>query len=342
MKRYPLFIILALAFFLRMGDLYYPGHFPQPDEMFSLDAATQPTVIDTIHFVAEDTHPPLYFLVLRLWTRILPPTYFSIKFLSILFNVLNIALTWHLAQRWLDRRGADIVALFMALSPWNLYWSHLARNHQMLPVFFTLSTSALLQWMDSRSRKLPILYLVHAAIMVQTNYLSFFILGTHALIILVSLKKDIHRIMVGLAAMGMALMSYLPFAGPFYYQVNHGPMNAGWFQHTVSPGLLFYHFLFFNVFTSDLGDLWYPPPQALPIILAGGAVCAILAIRAVRRIRDHVFYIILLLPPTTTVITGLIIGSTMAERYLGYAVGPWAILMAAGFAGRIRNMPELP
>jgi len=257
-----LIAIVVLAIAIRLTDLSIESHFPQPDEGFALDAVMQPTIAATIRFVAADTHPPFYFLVLRIWLTILPSTMFFAKLLSVIFNVANIALTYGLARLWVDRRTARLAALVMMLSPWNIYWSHLARNHQMLPLLFTLSCWSLLNWLRSGRKEFPVWYCLWATLMLQTNYLSFFVLATQGVVAVWECRREIRRSMgVGIAAV-IAIAFYAPFAGVLLQQVRQGPMNAGFFQHTVSTGYLFFHFVFFNIFTYRLGALWYPPPSS--------------------------------------------------------------------------------
>jgi len=330
--RTQLLLIIFLAFSLRMIDVSIPCHHPQPDERFSLEAATQPALRDTIRFTAADTHPPLYFIILRGWLKILPKNYDSPKLLSMIFNTANIFLTFILAQLWLNKKTALLAALVMALSPWNIYWSHLARNHQMLPVFFTLSTLALFQWLRSGGKKFPICYCIIAAIMIHTNYLAFFILASQGAIALWECRRNLRRLFMPAITACLAVASYYPYLSALKYHITEGPMNAGCFQHVVSPIYLFYHFLFFNIFTCNLGHLWYPPPSHPAPLLSGGLVLALVGIKAVKKIPDFSFYILLLLPPTLSVFIGWLKGTTMAERYLAYAIGPFAILFAAGLA----------
>jgi FtsH-binding integral membrane protein len=131
-------------------------------------------------------------------------------------------------------------------------------------------------------------------------------------------------------ASAIAVATYIPYFPTFWRQLVEGPMNAGFFQHTVSPIFLFYHFLFFNIFTNNLADLWYPPPSSMAAVLTGGLIIAIVSIYAVKLMRDISFYILLIMPPTLSVIAASFKGTTMAERYLGWCIGPFAILFAAG------------
>lgn len=326
------FIIFS-AFVLRLMDLTWPSHILQPDEMFSMKAALQPTIGDLIKFVAVDTHPPLYFLVLRGWFKLVPVTFENAKMLSILFNVLNIALTFRLALLWGNRKTALLAALVMALSPWNIYWSHLARNHQMLPPLFTASTLALFLWFKKDKKGFPAWYAILSILMIQTNYLSFFILFTHGVIILWKCRKDFREALYPFLAIIISVMSYLPFLFTFTEHLTKGPMRVPFGQHVVSPGLLFYHFLFFNLFTGNLGDLWYPPPHSWYMITTGGLVLSLLIIFAAKKIKDPVFWMLLVIPPVITLITARILGTTMAERYLAYCIGPFAIMIAAGIRG---------
>ena len=320
--------IMALA--LRIGDLFVPGHFAQPDEGFSITAAQKPTVQELTRFVARDAHPPLYFVVLRYWLKIIPGGLFSAKILSVLFNVANIVLSYFLARIWTSRKTAILAAFILAVSPWNIYWAHLARNHQMLPAFFTLSSLLLFRWLKSPRERFPWGYALATIVMVHINYLSFFIVGAQVLIAITDCRRRLQRLALFFPAILLAACSYIPLMDMLIYQLLQGPMNATHFQHQVSPGLLFYHFLFYNILTTDLGVLWYPPPSHWLSILFGGLIIAGGFIGGVKKLRNISFYILLLVPPASSVIFAKIGQTTMAERYLAYSIGPFAILFASG------------
>lgn len=324
--------IVFLAFALRLTDLAIPSHYSQPDEMFSLEVAAEDSLAETIRRVASDTHPPFYFILLRYWLKITSQTLLSAKILSIIFNVTNILATCYFCRLWVDRRTARWAALFMALSPWNIYWSHLARNHQMLPPLFTLSSLALLRWTRSDKKGFPFAFFIWTTLMIHTNYLAFFILAAQGIIVLWECRRRIARTIAPGIAVILALLTYIPYKQVFEYQLYKGPMNAPQFQHMVSPGLLFFRFIFFNIFTSKLADLWYPPPISLGVILVGGLIMGGILIMTPKKIRDASFYMLLILPPTFTVIYAKLAETTMAERYLAYTIGPFCIALAAGFA----------
>jgi len=263
---------------------------------------------------------------------IFPPNYFWAKILSIIFNLTNIFLLWKMAHLWLDRKTANLAALIIALSPWNIYWSHLARNHQMLPPLFTLSSWALISWFRNDRRRFPFWYCIWAIILIQTNYLSFLILATYGMIAVWECRKNPSQLKKPALASVIAIATYIPYLPILWRQLVAGPMNAGFFQQTVSPVYLFYHFLFFNIFTNNLADLWYPPPSSMSAVLMGGLIIAVVSIYAVKRVRDISFYILLMMPPVLSVAVAYFKGTTMAERYLGWCIGPFAILLAAGLA----------
>jgi|GEM_PF-548341 len=325
-----LLAILLVGLAIRTADLFIASHFSQSDELFSIEAAMQPSASETIRYVARDTHPPFYFLFLRQWMMVTSENLVSAKIVSVLMNLANILLTYHFSRLWVSRRTALVAAVIMALSPWNIYWSHLARNHQMLPPLFTISSFSLFLWLESERKKHLVYYFLSTVLMIQTNYLAFFILPVHCLIALNKSRKKLRVFLAILIAQEAALFSYLPYLETLARQVHIGQMNAGFFQQTVSTGWLFFHFFFFNIFTGKLGDLWYAPPSGWGIIIAGGLVIAILIVLALREIRDPCFYILLFLPPIITLTYARLKGTTMAERYLAYMIGPFAICMASG------------
>jgi uncharacterized membrane protein len=86
---------------------------------------------DLIAHTARDIHPPGYYLLLHLWTRLSGDTEFALAFFSVVFGLLLIPLTYALARRLLGRTVAVWAALLVAVSPFNLWYSQEVRMYTL-------------------------------------------------------------------------------------------------------------------------------------------------------------------------------------------------------------------
>ncbi|HUZ71437.1 MAG TPA: glycosyltransferase family 39 protein [Stellaceae bacterium] len=78
-----------------------------------------------------DTHPPLYYSLLRLW-RVFGQSEAALRSLSVVFGALAIGLTYLLGRQMVDERAGLFAAALMATSTLQLQYSQEARSYEML------------------------------------------------------------------------------------------------------------------------------------------------------------------------------------------------------------------
>ena len=100
------------------------------DETVSAYLASQ-SIPDLIAHTARDIHPPAYYLLLHLWTRLAGVSEFALAFFSLAFGLLLIPLCYALARRLLGRPAAVWAALLVATSPYNLWYSQEVRMYTL-------------------------------------------------------------------------------------------------------------------------------------------------------------------------------------------------------------------
>lgn len=80
----------------------------------------------------SDTSPPLYYLLLNLWTRGAGTSDLALRLFSVFWALAAFPLIWLLAQRIGGRPAALLSALLYALAPLSLYYSVEGRMYAML------------------------------------------------------------------------------------------------------------------------------------------------------------------------------------------------------------------
>ncbi|HIF40925.1 MAG TPA: hypothetical protein EYQ74_07495 [Planctomycetes bacterium] len=73
------------------------------------------------------------------------PSEFSLRLLPALAGWLGIPAAWWALQPWIGGRRAALVALLVALSPWEVYWSQTARFYTMVQLTSLLGTGFVLR-----------------------------------------------------------------------------------------------------------------------------------------------------------------------------------------------------
>ncbi|MGB3904178.1 MAG: glycosyltransferase family 39 protein [Anaerolineae bacterium] len=123
-----LVLTVLLAFALRLYRLGYQSVWY--DEGVSIHLATK-DLSDLTRHTAGDIHPPLYYYLLHFWILMLGPSEFSAAFLSLVFGMLIIALSYRLARDLYGRHIGLLTAFLIAISPFNLWYSQEIRMYSL-------------------------------------------------------------------------------------------------------------------------------------------------------------------------------------------------------------------
>jgi hypothetical protein len=174
--------------------------------------------IPVAHLVTQNTVPPLYFLALAAWGRVLGYDLWVLRLFSIFSAVLVVVVLYRVGS-WMDGpRTGRISAALGALSPLYLWYAQELRMYTFLLVPATLSFGLLWQFARRRHRGaqawlLATAYLVTAGAMIWTHYLTFFLIAVQLVwLALVSLR---YRPVLLLATSGAVLalaVPLIPFA----------------------------------------------------------------------------------------------------------------------------------
>lgn len=168
-------VLLLVAFGLRVykldaADLTY-------DETASAFLANR-SVANILSYVrtAIREHPPLYYLALHLWVQFAGISEYALRFFSVWFGVLSIALTFRVGRRGLGKLAALAAAAILTVQPFHHYYSQDARMYTLVMVeglllfmiFHRLRYDGRLRWW--------LAFGALAAASVFTHYFSVFIL----------------------------------------------------------------------------------------------------------------------------------------------------------------------
>lgn len=161
-------MILLLAFALRVFQLDTQSIWY--DEGLSIYLAQQ-TPAEAISLSATTDHPPLHTLLLGGWIQLAGNSDFAVRFLSVSFGILAVALTYALGAR-LARRVGLIGAGLLALSPLAVYYSQETRGYTLLMALILIATVAAASLLrgDRRQR----MWAAYIASMVGALYTHYF------------------------------------------------------------------------------------------------------------------------------------------------------------------------
>jgi uncharacterized membrane protein len=226
--RYALpLLILWLAFSLRLYHLDFQSIWW--DEGHSIFVASQPIPqIPTLP--AMDVHPPAYFILLHLWMTITGQSEFALRYLSVIFSLLTVALLWRFAAALSQCLASSppyllaspvLASLLATFSPMYIAYAQEVRSYAMI-TFLALASTFMLWRILFSDRRPPtadrrpfvIPYVILTAACLYTHYFTLFLLLFHNLAWLVwTLKNRVflkNRIFVWLISQVGILLLFTP------------------------------------------------------------------------------------------------------------------------------------
>ena len=122
------------------------------DETFSVWMASH-SVPDMLQWMIRiDQHPPLYYLLLHSWITLNGDTPYNARLLSALFGTVTIPVIYLIGKRISGAVLGLAAAVFLALSPYNIYFAQEARMYTLLTFNAAVAIYALVRLLtDSRA-----------------------------------------------------------------------------------------------------------------------------------------------------------------------------------------------
>jgi mannosyltransferase len=177
-QRLLLLSALALGFGARVFRL--DGQSLWGDEAISVSRATQSLLDITRAAPHEGTLPPLYYYLLHFWEPLAGTSEFSVRYLSLLFGVLTIAVLASAVRAGAGPRTALVAAFLASISPFWVYYSQETRMYAMATCLALASTWFFLEMLTGSRRPGSRLvwagYVLTGTLAVFTHYFAGFVL----------------------------------------------------------------------------------------------------------------------------------------------------------------------
>jgi hypothetical protein len=320
-----LIIVTLILLLAAIGRIY---HINQQsmwfDEAFAYSIVIQH---DMFPRIKADTHPPLYYIALRGWMEVTGDSALSLRYLSALFSMTTVAITYQIGKELTRKRPLlfavpALAMLIMALSDAEIFLAQEARNYAIYTCLASLSMWMYLRWLRIGSWKTALCWSLSTSALMYTHYQGAFIpaiQGLHALMFLRGRKR-----IEAVGALALAGAIFLPwFAGVTLPQAQHAIDNS--LPYAIPTNWR----TFLQLRDSFLGAQW-----ALMILLAGLGAVVIAKSRADRfqwKNLGPAFLISMwFLLPFCVLFFGNLQASLLTERKLLIAFPGLAFLIAFG------------
>lgn len=312
------------------------------DEMFGVHAALM-DVQALFRFVAQDLiHPPLFYVLLKLWIAIGGEGLFWLRCFPVLFSVLGLVPLILLCRELkLDYPTIAVAVLFLAANGCLIKYSQEVRMYSLL-LFFGLLSGWLFVRFLNLGKNIWLLTIVNV-LLIYTHYFGWLAVFSEALAIVVLQRIKIRQMLIMIGLLGLA---FAPWVLALWRAVETAPdvgQNLGWIE---KPSLIV-----LARFLSDLIEPFYfqQSTQEPATLLAVSLPIGLLLLTALTIYlidlngeaetikRNLVLLAIFILPPVSIALLASLVlpYSVWGTRHLIIVFAPFAVV-AASAVTRVR------
>jgi hypothetical protein len=209
-------VILLLAATMRIWNIDKESFWA--DEGWSMILSKGPTLPDVVRTMADDQHPPLYFVLLHYWIDLTGNSEVTTRLLSAFWSLIGVALAYRLGVEVFPQKGRTagmLAALMLALADNDIMLAQEARHYTQMAMLAILSTLFYFRYLWRPTRGNGIGWLLSSVALMYTHYLGAFILGIQLIHILIFGNGRCRDLLVRWGAM---VLAWLPWAVVFIGQ----------------------------------------------------------------------------------------------------------------------------
>ena len=185
------------------------------DESFSA-LLVQYDFSEMIARIKMDVHPPMYYVILRLWTDIFPNSLFSLRMFSVLFSFLAIFGVYVLVNKAFKNVTLSLLAsLLYALSYFQIQYAMEARMYSIGTFLVIVSCYFLLKALEAKKMRWWLIYAAAVSLGIYTHYFIAFWIISQAIYLVCFFRKELK---FALLAYLLVLVSFLPWLPTFLKQ----------------------------------------------------------------------------------------------------------------------------
>jgi hypothetical protein len=282
------------------------------DEAISYVTATLP-VARIVDNTVQSSHPPLYYLLLHAWLKVVPRTDGAARLLSAGWNVLLVpAIYWLSTELGSSCRRGLYAALLVAVSPFQILYSQELRMYTQLMLLVTVGTAAYLRARQSGGTAWWLAFGGAYLAAVYTHLFAFLALGALGLHALLRHRNRVALINTAVVAAAVTVL-FSPWVGVLWRETQRGtgsmlPLNDAPTARLTKP-LTATAFLVFGVSTT------LPYTGFALFAVLSTAIVLPLAARK-RRQRGE---------PTELALPGLMVGCVLGIPVAAYWIRPFLL-----------------
>lgn len=167
------------------------------NQSFWLDEATTGLVVRNFNlmeivtkFSPGDFHPPLYYLILKVWSNIFGTGEIALRFPSIIFGLLTIYIIYLIGKEMFNKKVGLIAAVLLATSGLHIYYSQEARMYALTTFLVTFSIFSFMKILRSDRLGEWIQFSILLLLVASTDYVAILIIPIFWILGILMKKKS--------------------------------------------------------------------------------------------------------------------------------------------------------
>jgi 4-amino-4-deoxy-L-arabinose transferase-like glycosyltransferase len=180
------------------------------------------SMADCIGQAKTDLHPPLYYVLLHLWS-FLGRDEFTLRLFSVLTNLLTGFVLFFCVRRMFDNRTALLTLLLFTISPFQIRYSQEVRMYSLVGLWMVLVLFFVWRYIETRNWLSLLGYVLSSALGIYTHYQTgiFLVILNAIVIVRLHCKKE-SLLLPWFMAQSIILVLFIPWLPYFISQLRGG------------------------------------------------------------------------------------------------------------------------
>ncbi|MBR1939178.1 glycosyltransferase family 39 protein [Candidatus Saccharibacteria bacterium] len=184
---------------------------------------------------AEDVHPPLFYIILKIWAHFFGRTDFALRSLATIFGAVTILFVFLLVKYKYGKRAAILSSFLLSISPIFIRYGEEMRMYTLMTAIIFAATYFMHLAIDNRKRKWWVIYGILVALGMWTHYFTALAWLAHLIYLLRIFGKKFFSQKIFLCYV-LAIVLYLPWIPSLLTQFH--AVQGGFWIGEVSAGTL--------------------------------------------------------------------------------------------------------
>lgn len=207
--------ILLLSAVLLIRDLTATSLWADEGWTIAATAESNPIKVVT-EWVAEDVHPPLFFMELNIWRKLTGDTIFAMRYYSVLITLTGVALMYQLGTSMFSERAGILAALFLGMHDLVRVLTQEVRHYPQQQTTTVLAMWLYWRFWQRPTRKRGIAFAVGGAVLIWSHYWGGFVLLAMAIHAGMTRWKQLKVYVFAFGGIGLL---YIPWLPALYHQI---------------------------------------------------------------------------------------------------------------------------